>query len=782
MEAVCRARAAIRRKRCLHLRYALLAGIALHVPPAAMAQTAPPSTATLAPPGTGDTPAAATAPAEPTANKASGAEGLVKPGDVIEFAADTMDYSDNDQVVTANGNVVINRQGYRLTADQVVYNRTTGQVEARGHVVSNDPQNNKAYGDRVILTESLKDGAIDNILLVLADGGRLAAVSGVRVNGKSTLTRTIYSPCRVVDGAGCPKVPVWQIKAVKVIHDPTRHRIYYRKARVEMFGVPIVYFPQFSHPDGSSGKASGVLVPDVEYRRSLGFGLGIPYNISLGSDADVTIKPWVFTDTNPAIDISARRLFKQGPIQARAYITYANLTDYAADGVTPVDRGDKIRGYFEANGQLQHSAELRSTFSTRLTTDDTFDRRYGIDYDDSLRTTYNLERFRSNSYLSIAGWGFQSLRAPVPGVTDSTPIALPLVDYNWRPQDKLLGGQLTIAANSLNLMRTDGQGIQRALASAEWDRSFLTRFGQRITATALARGDLYNTNDPDKATLPEYAGKAGFEARAVPLVALDAEWPFAGPRFGGTQTITPRVQVVAAPSGLNKNIPNEDARSVDLEDTNLFSLNRFSGYDRVEGGSRITYGTQYGFVRPRFALSTEIGQSYRFNGGSSEFPDGTGLSGHFSDIVGRTTLQYGSFFQVIHRFRLDKSSLSVRRNEADIALGTSATYLTLGYIKLNRNIVLEDLQDLEELRVGARVAFAKYWSAFGSAIVDLTSKGEEPTTTSDGFSLVRHRIGIQYEDECFRFGFTWRRDYTADRDYRAGSSYILTIAFKNLGK
>lgn len=746
------------RKSRLPLRSALLAGLAFHLSPA-LAQSAPP--------------------AQPATTE-SGMDKLVQPGDVIDFAADAMDYSDDDQVITASGHVVINREGYNLTADTVVYNRTTGQVEAKGNVVSKDPQGNQAFGDRVILTESLKDGAIDNILLVLSDGGRLAAVSGVRVNGKSTLSRAVYSPCSVTGADGCPREPLWQIKAVKVIHDPERHRIFYRRARVEMFGVPVFYFPSFSHPDGSSGKASGLLQPDVQYRRSIGAGVGVPYNIVLGPDADVTVKPWVFTGVNPALDVSARKLFAIGPVQARAFFTYTHQTDYAPDGTTPVDRGRRFRGYFEANGRFQHNSELRSTFSTRLTTDDTFNRRYSLDYDDSLRTTYNLERFRTNSYLSIAGWGFQNLRAT--SGPDSTPIALPLIDYNWRPAAPLLGGQLTIAANSLNLVRSDGQDIQRALASAQWSRGLLTPFGQRVTFTGLLRGDVYNTTDPDQATLPQYAGRKGFETRLMPLAAVDVIWPFAGPAFGGSQTITPHVQFVAAPTHLNRNIPNEDSRSVDLEDTNLFALNRFSGYDRVEGGSRVTYGVEYGFNRPRFALTTEIGQSYRVDGNGVDFPVGTGLSGQFSDIVGRTTLQYGSFVALTHRFRLDKNSFRVRRNEADISLGSSKTYLTLGYTKLNRNIVLEDLQDLEELRVGARVAFAKYWSVFGSAIVDLTSKAEEPLSTSDGFSLIRHRLGVQYEDECFRFGLSWRKDYTADRDFRAGSSYMLTIAFKNLGR
>jgi LPS-assembly protein len=85
------------------------------------------------------------------------------------------------------------------------------------------------------------------------------------------------------------------------------------------------------------------------------------------------------------------------------------------------------------------------------------------------------------------------------------------------------------------------------------------------------------------------------------------------------------------------------------------------------------------------------------------------------------------------------------------------------------------------LRVGGRVVFAKYWSIFASSIVDLTSTSEDPTTTNDGFSPVRHRIGVAYEDECFRIGFSWRHDYTFDRDYQPGNTYLFTVALKNLG-
>lgn len=706
---------------------------------------------------------------------------IVKPGDVVDFAADAMDYTDAERIVTATGHVAINRDRYALTADTVIYNRTSGQVEARGNVTTTDPEGNKAYGDRIMLTDALKDGAIDNILLVLADGGRLAAESAIRVNGVSTLNRAIYSPCAVEGRDGCPKQPVWAIKAVRITHDPARHRISYRDARVEILGVPIVFLPAFSHPDGTSGHASGFLVPEVEIRTSLGLGVGIPYHLDLGSDRDVTIKPWLYTEVKPALDIRARQLFKAGPVQLHAYVTYGEVVDFAPNGIRTINRGQRPRGYFEVNGQLQHNSEWRSTFISRLSSDDTFDRRYGLDYDDTLRSTYNLERFRTNSYLSIAGWGFQNLRANKG--RDSTPIVLPLIDYDWRPATKILGGRLDLVANSMSLIRIKGQDVQRATLQGQWERSWLTGLGQRVTGTVLLRGDLYNTTNRLGATLPSYRGNEGFQTRGIALAAVDAEWPFSGAAFGGTQTITPRVQIVAAPLNLNRGVPNEDARSNELEDTNLFALNRYSGYDRFESGTRLNYGLEYGLTRAHFRFSSEIGASIRLDGvGTGRFLAGTGLSGQFSDIVGRNTLQYGSLFSITQRFRIDSRNGNLRRNEIDVAAGTSQTYLTLGYAFLNRNIVLEDLRDFQEVRAGARVALSRFWSAYGSVIIDLTTKAQERTTTANGYQPIRHRIGVQYEDSCFRLGATWRRDYTSDRDFRAGDSYIFTIAFKNLGR
>ncbi|GGE06663.1 LPS-assembly protein LptD [Polymorphobacter glacialis] len=705
---------------------------------------------------------------------------IVEAGDAIDFEADAMQYDDRQEVVTATGNVRLSRDAWKLSAQNIEYNRKTGVVVATGNVVSVDPQGNQAFGDRVELTDSLRDGAIDNILLVLNDGGRLAANQGQRSDDIITLDRAVYSPCAVVDSEGCPHAPVWQVKGVRISYNRAKHRLYYRNASLEIFGVPVFYLPKFSHPDGEAKQVSGLLLPGIEFQRQLGVGISLPYHFALAPDRDITVAPHFYTGANPAMEVQARRLLRDGPVQMDAFFTYAQLTDFADDGVTEIDRGNRLRGYFALKGRLQHTPEWRSSFSVRLTTDDTFNRRYGLDFDDTLRSTYALERQTPTSFLSISAWAFQGLR--ITDLTGEIPFVLPLVDYDWRPTETVLGGRFRFGANTMNLFRTDGQSVQRALMFGRWDRSLITTWGQRITATGMMRSDIYNVIDPERATLPQYAGREGIQGRIAPVAAVDVEWPFAGPAFGGTQTFTPRVQFVAAPANLNSGIPNEDSRAIELEDISLFDLNRFPGYDRVEGGTRMTYGLEYTLDRQGVALRTEIGQSVRLAGSGDEFPRGTGLSDTVSDFVGRTNLKLGRLFEVTHRFRVDRNSFTVRRNEIDVSIGNRTTYASIGYIRLNRQIELEDLEDREELRVGGRAVFAKFWSVFGSAIVDLTSRTENPLAGGDGFKPTRHRAGVEYEDECFRLGVSWRRDYIGDRDFRAGNTFLLTLAFKTLGR
>ncbi|MDB5717213.1 MAG: organic solvent tolerance protein, partial [Sphingomonas bacterium] len=456
--------------------------------------------------------------------------------------------------------------------------------------------------------------------------------------------------------------------------------------------------------------------------------------------------------------------------------------DVGVAGVSTATSQNDCRGYFESAGRYQLSPAWSISQSFRVASDRTFLRRYDISNDDRLRSTINAERITDDSYLSIAGWAVQSLRST--DIKGQQPIALPAIDYRRRLDDPLLGGKVELQLNSLNILRTKGQDTQRAFAGARWDLRGYTGLGQELTLTAYGRADVYHTDQIEHTTTLSYRGDAGWSGRLIGALAADLRWPFIGEFLGGTQRVTPRVQLVATPPTRNLAIPNEDARAVDLEDSNLFALNRFPGYDRWEDSSRVTYGVEYAFDRPRLSVRTIVGQSYRLDNRVTILPDGTGLSDRMSDIVGRTTIRYGRLVEFGHRFRLDKNNLVIRRNEIDATIGTTRTYATIGYLRLNRDIdpAIEDLRDREEIRIGGRVQLATRWSLFGSTVVDLTGRGEDALSLADGYEPVRHRVGVLYDDECIQLGVTWRRDYSASGDARRGNTFLLRLALKNLGR
>jgi LPS-assembly protein len=698
---------------------------------------------------------------------------------IVEFSADQVTYDSDNDTVTASGAVRMNREGNYLAAEQVVWDRKTGQVRASGSVVLLSPEGNKLVGENVVLTDDLRDGTIQNLLVVLESGGRIAAVRGSRSGDILTAENAIYSPCPVTNSNGCPKRPSWSITAARVVNDQARHQIHFEGGRFHIFGITLPPLPLLSLRTDTGGQ-SGWLVPDLAYSTRKGFEVAVPYHWQIAPNRDFTFTPHVYTAVLPAIEAKYRDLNSIGAFQLSGFLTYGTIE--SADPNATANTGRDFRGYFEGNGKFQLNPLWSITSSLRVATDKTVTRRYDITRDDRLRNVVNVERISPNSYISIAGWAFQGLR--VDDVQKRIPIALPAIDARFRLADPIVGGRVELQANSLSILRIEGQDTQRAFASARWDLRRLTPWGQELTLTAYTRADIYHTDDAESTDVAIYRGTNGWHTRAIGALAADVQWPFVGPAFGGIQRLVPRIQLVLTPPTPNLDIPNEDARSVDLEDSNLFALNRFPGYDRWEDSSRITYGADWSLERPKLSIMTTIGQSYRIDRPNGIFPSGTGLTGRVSDIVGRTRIRYGRFIDITHRYRIDKDNLAVRRNEIDLTIGSEQTYAQIGYLRLDRNIdpTIEDLRDKEELRLAGRVLFHRYWSIFGATVLDLTDQNEDPLTLSDGFQPVRHRLGISYEDECLELSLSWRRDYEEIGTFRKGSTFSLHLALKGLGR
>lgn len=681
------------------------------------------------------------------------------------FRADELTYDRGLDLVTARGNVEIAQGDRVLLADTVTYSQRADTVTASGNVTLLEPTGDVVFADYVELRDQLKDGVVTGIRVLLADRSRFAANAAVRTGGnRTTMSKAVYSPCEL-----CPddpeRPPLWQIKAIRIIHDQDSHDVIYNDTWLEVFGVPIAYTPYFRHPDPTVERRTGLLTPTYGTSSNLGTFIETPFYVALAPNRDFTFTPKFTTKEGAVFSAEYRARTTSGQYRLEGSVTRTDERD---------DRGVKTglmetRGHLRGTGLFQIDETWRWGFDGYRATDDTYLTRYGINEFDTLAGRLYTEGFRERSYATAEGILFQGLeKTDNPGLT---PIISPQFDVNLesRPEDD--GSYATFDMNGLVLTRTDGTDSRRLSLDAAWHRPIVGGAGDVWDLTARLRGDAYIFDD---VAVQGRAGgtESGFTGRLIPELSAQWRWPWVRHQGTTSQLIEPVVLGVLSPYGGNPvRIPNEDSTDFELTDINLFETQRFPGLDRVEGGPRVAYGLRLGvFGAGGGRTTTLFGQAWRAHDDDT-FDVGSGLESDFSDFVGGAELAPGPNVDVAYRFRLDKDNLKFRRNEVQAVLGPRDLRLTLGYLALaDKTSDVEEPERREEVSLAARVAFLRYWTLTADARRDLIGDG---FVTAGG--------GLVYEDECIALGVQVRRRFTSDRDAPEDTSVLFIVKLRHLG-
>jgi LPS-assembly protein len=686
----------------------------------------------------------------------------------ILFSADEVTYDEALGIVTARGNVEINQGGRTLLADTVNYNRQAGVVTATGNVRLIDLDGTVYFAEYVELSDDLRDGFIRDIGALMADKTRIAAASGSRREGRVTVFRkAVFSPCELCR-EDPSRPPLWQLKADEVIHDQEEHSLTYRNARLEFFGVPVAYTPYFKHPDPTVERQTGFLAPTFGSSSSLGLTLDAPYYWNISPDRDATFEPIFTTKQSIVLAGEYRELFPRGQFEFSGSGTIADRKDRNGD-----IKNDQLRGHVDSTGRFAINESWRWGFDVERASDDTYLRLYNFSDERTLTSNLFSEYLRGRNYFAVNGFAYQGLRDD--SNNDEAPIVVPLLDYNFLSEPDSLGGRYSLDANLGVLSRIEGRDTRRVSLRGGWELPFIGPIGDvyRLTASVQADGYWFDDFDPDNPVLnPPGGSNSDFAGRFFPQVALQWRYPLARASAWGHQVVEPVVQVVAAPDWANNHdIPNEDSLDFEFDDSNLMSLNRFPGVDRVDPGSRIDYGLKWA-VSSSFIgeASAFLGQSFRLNKDDA-FADGSGLEDDLSDVVGRIRLVPQDDIDLSYRFRVDKDNLTSERHELDLSLGPPALDLDLSYIYLSDDLTTDEFDTREELAFNLSSQLNENWTIYGAHRRDL--RENDTLSTS---------LGLTYQDECFYITLEGKRNYYEDREIEKEDSVMVKLVFKHLGQ
>lgn len=679
------------------------------------------------------------------------------------LTARSISYDEKQDIITAEGDVIVSQGDRVLHADKITYNRKTNFVLAEGNVYLEEAAGEVIFLGTAEITGDLKTGFAQEARMILADDSKLAAATAVRSNGtRNEFEKVVYSPCDLCKNDP-NRPPLWQIKARHVLWDQQKQTVEYTDATMEMLGVPVAYTPYLSHPDPTVKKKSGFLAPSFGGGSDMGAAIIAPYYFNIAPHKDFTFTPFLGTKTQIAMG-RYRQRFSKG------------ILDFAASSAHVSSKRTKqeASSHWHVNGKGRYDAteHWRLGADVVRSSDRNYVKRYsrlGVSSQSVLTSKVFAEGFYDASYLNIQGISFQGLRPEDQKKT--IPTIAPLIDVNYKSPPLWQRSWMTVDLNTLSLSRQVGANSRRVSVTGGWHLPYYSSWGDITQLDLTLRMDQYHV----ESFVPTGASRAvnTFQGRVFPQAALHWSYPFIN-QFKTTQfLLTPKASLIGSPNlGLNKKIPNEDSRIFELSDTNILDNNRQTGLDHLDVGSRANYGLEasvFGFGAGPSSLF--IGQSYNFHNPRDDLLN-TGVHQGASDYVVRGQIFPFESLRLRYRSRLERKRLNTQRTEFSAEVGPPLLKAKVDYISITKlKNPLSDEQGGEQIFLGLSSQFTKYWTLSGGTNRELGKGG----------GALSQYVGLKYQDECLIFNTTLTKAFYRDRDIRPGITLWFTIEFKNLG-
>jgi len=677
------------------------------------------------------------------------------------LAADTVVYNADADRLVAEGDVELSQSGRRLLADRIEYDIPAKRVVASGNIVLVDAEGNAVFAETMDLQDDLRDGFMDQVGLLLADRSRIAAASGRRIDGNRTvLDKVVYSPCEICEDGSAP---LWQIKADRVVHDQKDQTVAYRNAVFELFGVPIAYLPYFFHSDPTVDRKTGFLTPRIGTDTKLGFTMETPFFINMAPNRDLTVTPLFTSKEGVLLGAEFRNLSETGLTELGGSFTRTTDSKPDPDGHTQ----QAWRGHAEGSGRYAIDQDRLYGFDLAVASDDTYLQRYNFSSEDVLQNRAYYESFDGPGMFSMDAYAFQGLRDD--DDQGLIPVAAPWIRYHV-VGDRGPGGSFFFGdASALALTRTEGLDTRRVSGEVGWKLPYVGAYGDLVNITTSLRGDIYSTDgDPQNR-----ASESGHDTvgRIVPSATIEWSWPLVGTSHGWSQVVEPIVSATWTGNNVNKrDIPNEDSRVFEFDETNLFEPDRFTGLDKVESGAKISYGLRFDAIGPSaLRISGVVGQSLR-EGADKLFPDGSGLDQKLSDYVGRFDFRPGPNLDLTYRFRLAKDELTFRRNDLSVRFGPPRLRFNLQYLQLSEDLADTAINERKELVAGLRLQVVDSLAVGAQFRRDLTL--ERPVTNT---------FGLLFSNPCMSVLAGFEKNYTRNGELENETRISVRVTLRSLG-
>jgi len=588
--------------------------------------------------------------------------------DNISINANKVFYDKNKLLIRAKGNILINHLRYNLkfNTEDLIYDLNKKTITSFSQSKLFDDLGNKMISDffsfelsnNIVKANNLKvlDNFNNNYFLDKAflnlknnvlvgkdifikldennnDYLRIKGNSIKYQKNKSTITKAIATPCK--ENENCPP---WQLKAKKIIHDKEKKIINYEKVWLEIYNKPVLYFPKFFHPDPTVKRQSGFLIPSIISSNTVGNSFKAPYFHVISETKDFTIKPHVF-DNNKILGQTE-------------YRSVAKNFEHISDLSILSDKYKSHRSHYFSKTTKTLDIDLFDISQINLNieqvSNDFYLQEYSLessimDDDNLLENTLSFQALNENLSLDAEIAVYENLNKDT---SDRYEYLFPSYNLNNRLQisDKMNGDLLINSSGNIKNYNTNVH--ERVLIN-----DLLFNSNDIIIGSFKNNFNLIakNVNSDSKQSL-NY--KENSDINLNFLTQFNSELPLIKENQNNKSFLTPKISLKLNPSKTKNK--KSDLRTINYD--NIFSLDRLSMNDSLEGGESLTYGLEYRYQNSegRDLLETNIANVMRLKE-EKNISQSSSLGNKTSDIFTSTSYNPNDILNLRYDLSLDQN-------------------------------------------------------------------------------------------------------------------------------
>ncbi|WP_440633935.1 LPS-assembly protein LptD [Candidatus Pelagibacter sp. HIMB1485] len=572
-------------------------------------------------------------------------------------------------------------------------------------------------------------------------------------NEFTTINKGVFTSCKKNDSC-----PPWSMRANKIIHDKKKKNIIYENAVLNLYDMPVFYFPKFFHPDPSVERRSGLLQPILNDSDILGSSLNIPYFHVISDNKDLTFKPTIFDNRIYMLQNEYRQENKNSSL----------IADFSY-----------IKGYQSKKKGEKYSN--RNSISHVFTK---FDLDLGWNNFATSKINFFLEKVNNDNYLSIFDNALQvdkKFNSMVKSKTSSRSglkLSLDTDDYNFTTGMNIYEN-LQLQKNDRYQYNFPYYSFSKSLFSNEKGTiSFSTSGSNSLSKTNNLRTTIKNNINYKNNKIINEKGfvhnfgiyfrnlngtgkndakyKSSIESDVLNISEINTSLPLIKSNKNFTNYITPKVSFRINPTDMKDS--SSSSRTINVD--NIFSINRL-GLNDYESGKSLTLGLDY-----KKEKNDEINKFFEVKLATvlrdvenNKLPTTSTINRTTSNLFGSISNNFSENVSISYNFALDNDFNTLENNSIGLDFSINNFVTKFDFKESNG-----EMGDSNVIKNSTSFDFND-----GNSLIFETRRNRKISLT-EYYDLV-----YEYRNDCLTAGFKYRKTYYRDRDLRPKEDLFLTL-------